>query len=90
MKKLLAYSLLAGFAACVGWQVWIHIDYAATMPAAPEPTSGRIYRLVVNHGTVVYVNKQEFTRAEFAFNELYFVELFVFSAFLVLQQYKKI
>ncbi len=33
------------------------------MPRTADPASGRIYQLKVNHGTLVYVNKQEFAFA---------------------------
>jgi hypothetical protein len=60
------------------------------MPAAPQPTTGRIYRLVVNHGAVVYVNDEEFKRADFAFHQLFLIEFSVTVALYLLDRYKKI
>jgi hypothetical protein len=47
--------------------VYIHLSYAASMPRIPDPITGRVIRITVNHGTVVYVTRQEFERAEWVF-----------------------
>ena len=38
------------------------------MPASPQPSQGRTHRIVVNHGSVVYVNETEYRQADFAFH----------------------
>jgi hypothetical protein len=51
------FTVLAG--------VYLDVRYAYTMPREPQPQFGRVFRVVVNHGTVVYVNKEEFDRMNF-------------------------
>jgi hypothetical protein len=44
---------------------YLNVEYASTMPRSPQPSVGRIYKVFVNHGTTVYINKQEFERLNF-------------------------
>jgi hypothetical protein len=37
------------------------------MPKTPDPMTGRVVRISVNHGSQVYVTPQEFNRAEWVF-----------------------
>ena len=78
------------FFGCVAWQIWIHVSYGARMPASPQLAEGRIYRIVVNHGTTVYVNEEEFKRANFAFNQMLIIEGCAFAVgFLIKARYGK-
>jgi len=73
-------SLLAGiFLFTVAAGIYIHIHYAYTMPQSPQPQTGRVYRIMVKHGTVVYVSKQEFDRANFVFHGLFDVGVVCFG-----------
>src|SRR5579863_9427876 len=55
------------------WPVYIDYAYAYEMPTSPQPSQGRNYRLVVSHGSVVFVNGNELHRAEFAFNRIFLI-----------------
>ncbi len=48
------------------------------MPNAPQPEVGRVYRISVNHGAVVYVTKEEYEKTQFAFNEVFWVAVACF------------
>jgi len=50
------------------------------MPRTPEQQTGRIYEISVNHGTVVYVTKDELARAEFVLDKMMVAQFFVFMA----------
>jgi hypothetical protein len=73
--------------ASVAWGVYIHLSYASSMPRVPQPDSGRTYALVVNHGTQVYVTRQEFVRANFAFHEVLGFALVCILALALIKQY---
>jgi hypothetical protein len=45
--------------------IYIPFHYAAVMPQSPQPETGRVYRITVQYGAVVYVNKQELDRRDF-------------------------
>jgi len=63
MKKLrkIIYGLLLGcFALSVIASVWLHLSYSSNLPTIPDEKSGHIYRMVVNHGFVVYGTEREF------------------------------
>ena len=60
LRKIL-YGLLMGcFAASVVASVWLHLSYSSNLPIAPDEKSGHTYRMVVNHGFVVYGSEREF------------------------------
>jgi hypothetical protein len=60
LRKIL-YGLLMGFcSAVVVAFIWIHLSYSSNLPTAPDEKSGHIYRMVVNHGFVVYGSEREF------------------------------
>lgn len=44
---------------------YLNVEYASTMPRSPQPSVGRIFKVVVNHGATVYINKQEVERLNF-------------------------
>ena len=54
---------------CVGVfsEVYVHLSYSANMPRTPDPATGKVFRITVNHGTVVYVTQREFERAKWLF-----------------------
>ena len=51
--------LSAGFVASLGLAMSTEINYSIVMPKAPDPATGRVHRLVVNHGYVIFVNDDE-------------------------------
>jgi hypothetical protein len=65
MKKVLIVLAASICFFTVGGGVYIDVHYSAVMPGSPQPSTGRIYRMVVNHGYVVYVNKRELEWADF-------------------------
>jgi len=74
IRRALVILLATVFLFCVSWQLWIHLSYSANMPRSPEPDTGRIYRVVVNHGAEVYVTRAELNWCDFAQNETYWIE----------------
>lgn len=73
LRKLVIGILSAIALLLVLWPSYIDLTYAFWMPSSPQPGQGRIYRLVVSHGSVVYVNENELHRAEFAFDWIFLV-----------------
>ncbi len=71
VRRILVIFLATTFLFTVAANIYIHIHYSDVMPESPQAQTGRIYRLVVNHGYVVYVNKQELDRANFVFYDLF-------------------
>jgi hypothetical protein len=39
--------------------MYTEVSYSVSMPNTPDPTTGRVHRLVVNHGAVIFVNADE-------------------------------
>lgn len=63
MKKLrkIIYALLLGY--CASWVIaftWLHLSYSSNLSTVPDEKSGHIYRMVVNHGFVVYGSEREY------------------------------
>lgn len=77
-RKALITFLGTVFFLTLAANVYIDLDYAYTMPKSPQAGSGRVYRIMVNHGTLVYVTRQEFARANFVFHDLFNVGTFCF------------
>jgi len=50
----------------LGANIYIPFHYTAVMPRSPQPEAGRVYQVTAQYGTVVYVNKQELARRDFA------------------------
>ena len=59
-RKIIYALLLGCFATWVIVFAWLHLSYSSNLPKIPEEKSGRIYRMVVNHGFVVYGSEREF------------------------------
>jgi len=59
-RKIIYALLLSIFAMQTIASVWLHFSYSSNLPKMPEEKSGRIYRMVVNHGFVVYGSEREF------------------------------
>jgi hypothetical protein len=81
----LGVTLLLGFSACVFSQIYLHEDYSSRMPTSPRPESGRVYRIMVNHGAVRYVTSEELARAHFVLNTLQWPEVILFTTLVVLR-----
>ena len=61
------------------------------MPASPQPETGRVYRIAVNHGDVRYVSQKEFERADFVRYKMVLPEVLLFAAFMILRtRYKEL
>jgi len=77
--------------ACVLSQIYIDISYDYQMPASPQPETGRVYRIAVNHGDVRYVSQKEFERADFVRYKMVLPEVLLFAAFMILRtRYKEL
>ncbi len=50
-------------------------SYAAEMPRAPQPQTGRVNEITVNHGSLVYVTDAERRRADFVLNKSLWIAL---------------
>jgi hypothetical protein len=69
----LILSILASVAIfCFAWPIYLQVTYPYTMLNSPQPSEGRIYRIVVSHGPVVYVTNHDFHLAQFVFNFIFF------------------
>ncbi len=87
--KVVIALLAIVFIASLLWTVFIHISYAYSMPHSPQPEIGRIYRITVNHGYVVYVTEDELHRADFALNEVFWIGMGCFAVLAILMVYWK-
>jgi hypothetical protein len=59
LRKTIIIVLFGSF---VGWLIfgfWIDLSYASNLPDAPNDKTGRIYRMVVNHGFVRYGTEED-------------------------------
>jgi hypothetical protein len=59
LRKIIYALLLGCFASWVIAFAWLHLSYSSNLPTVPDEKSGHIYRMVVNHGFVVYGSEQE-------------------------------
>jgi hypothetical protein len=55
LESVLAIIIILIFAA----RFFVPLHYAGVMPRQPEPQSGRVYRVAVGSGIVVFLNKRE-------------------------------
>lgn len=78
-RRALLIFLAAIFLFAVALGIYIHVHYSGVMPHSPQLQTGRIYRMVLNHGSAVYVNKQELDRADFVFYDLFSVGVVCFG-----------
>jgi hypothetical protein len=79
-RKILVSALAALFIACMAFNVFIHLSYAYTKPQLPHRASGRICRIVVNHGTVVFVTPSESRLAHFVLKDVFWLGMGTFIA----------
>ena len=49
------------------------------MPKTPDPESGRVYSLAVNHGVVVYVTQHELALANFVLYGVFVMGFLLFG-----------
>lgn len=70
-KKALVTVAAGIFIFATTASIYYDFHYAYTMPQTPQPQSGRIYPISVLHGSRVYVNKRELSRADFVFHDLF-------------------
>jgi hypothetical protein len=89
LKQALLAILGILFCVAIFSTVYIHLSYGAKMPKDPQPEVGRTYQITVNHGTRVYVTKQELERAEFVFRTMPYVAIICFAAFGIIKFYFK-
>jgi hypothetical protein len=59
------------------------------MPSSPQVETGRIHRMTVNHGFVVYVTETEFRHADFVLNKFFYFGFICFGVFAILKTYWK-
>jgi ammonia channel protein AmtB len=88
-KRMILVTLGLIFSLAVLSIVYIHLSYGIKMPREPQPQAGRIFQISVNHGTLVYVTKEELDRAKFVFRSMPYVGLFCFAAFGLITIYIK-
>jgi hypothetical protein len=60
----------------------MHLVYSETLPSAPDQSTGRTYRLVVNHGAVRYGTERD-VRVQKVLEDGLFVAVFVSFATLL-------
>jgi len=58
-RKILYALLLGLFSMQIIAAAWLHVSYSSNLPKMPDEKTGRIYRMVVNHGFVVYGSERE-------------------------------
>lgn len=88
IRRVVVALLIAVVFGGVLSSVYIDISYDASMPRVPQPDTGRVYLLVVNHGAHVYVNREELNRANFV-HDVFVLGLCCVLALVAIQQYWK-
>jgi len=78
--------LIAGVIAGIAWPSYLEVTYLATKPRTPEAQSGRVYPLDIK-SAIVYVNRQELNRMNFAHHEVLYFDLFCVFALIFIKQY---
>jgi hypothetical protein len=73
------------FVGSIAAGVYVHLFYSAVMPHSPDLQTGRVHRIMVNHGDVVYVTQQELDRAHFVLNDLFTVAIACFGVLAILR-----
>ena len=73
LKRLLFVTLLVVFFGCLLANVGTELNYAWYLPHSPRPESGRVFRVTINHGTRVYLTKQELDPLHFVHGPLFAV-----------------
>jgi len=51
-------------------ELYIRFHYAAVMPRAPQPETGRIYPIPAQYGGIIYVNECDLKRRDFVDNTM--------------------
>ena len=69
IRKFIISVLTSLIFISIACPTYIDLTYSDRMPSSPQPEAGRTYRIVVNHGFVVYVTRDEFDRATFIHNK---------------------
>jgi hypothetical protein len=59
LRKTILTLLLGVFSMWVIAFAWIHLSYSSNLPGVPDEKTGRIYRMVVNHGFIRYGSERE-------------------------------
>ena|SRR5437868_10107188 len=87
VRQIFIVVLFAIFFVGIASSIYIHLDYAATMPTSPQPETGRIYSIKVNHGFVRFVTKKELDFANFVFEKLFVFGMAAFGLAMLLEFY---
>jgi hypothetical protein len=59
LHKIIIALLLGCFVMWIVFFAWIHLSYAANLPSKPDDKTGRIYQMVVNHGSMRYGTERD-------------------------------
>jgi hypothetical protein len=57
--RIAVFGLIAFSVMWWALTIYLHMQWSYAMPKVPDPASGRVYRLVVNHGWVIFVTAGE-------------------------------
>jgi hypothetical protein len=57
--RFTVYGAIAFFFGWLALMCYLHMQWSYAMPKQPDAVSGRVYRLVVNHGWVIFVTSGE-------------------------------
>jgi hypothetical protein len=61
-KRVALISLMSIFFFSLVTHVGIELSYASYKPQSPQVETGRVNRITINHGSVVYVSQKELRR----------------------------
>lgn len=86
LKHAIVALLAVTLVACILCAGYIDTTYLAHMPRTPQPDTGRIYAVQVK-SVSVYVNREEFNRANLAHKTLPVIGLCCFLGMVVIKQY---
>jgi hypothetical protein len=88
-RKIILWILVTVTMACVLFPVYVDLTFSYMKPRSPQPDQGRIHRIVINHGSVVYVNEKELRIVNFAFNDIFLIGIIGVGLVGVVQVYWK-
>ncbi len=61
-KRVAVISLISIFFISLFTHVAIELSYASYKPRFPQAETGRVIRITINHGSTVYVSREELRR----------------------------
>jgi hypothetical protein len=80
LRKIIYILFFGYFFMSLIADVWLEGSYSSDLPKVPDAKTGHTYRMVVNHGFVVYGSEREFHNLRMVKNSLPIAAIFFMPA----------